>query len=359
MGLSVEVRTCEQGIEGYVDESQPVSSAPAGRLHRLPRASFEQEAGEYLLGDGKGENQAQARALENLNVGLSGKAQRLALCGRLARPMRCEKCGSEHKSTFRCGLRSCPTCAPRNFDRLFAKYLVLDSLIPAELKCRPGWGWKDITFTFRHYGRFPSPQAIRGYGRVVRAVMEKALRDVTRSRQGYVLMPTRRGFGKKRPWGTLRASEFGFDNTNVHFNVAYFGPLIPQKKLSRLFEEETGGESFRVWIERSRKGFASSLAHALKYTAKLAASTPEGLADLEAAFDGTRRVQTAGLFYGVKLPEFVPVTPRCPVPGCGGFLKPVSGWVCVDTLAHLPEYQLAKRVAGSKSSSGDRQTGGP
>jgi len=355
MGLSVEVRTSEQGIEMYVDESQPVTSAPAGRLHRLPRATFEQEAGEYLLGDGKGENQAQARALENLNVGLSGKAQRLALCGRLARPMRCEKCGSEHKSTFRCGLRSCRSCAPRNFDRLFAKYVVLDSLIPAELKCRPGWGWRDITLTFRHSGRLPTPVEVCSYGKVARAVMEKALRDV----KGDVLMPSRGGLAKKRPWGTIRASEFGFDNVNFHFNVAYFGPWIDNKKLSRLLFEETHGKSYRVLIEKSRKGFESTLAHALKYTAKLAASTPQGLACLEAAFHGTRRVQTAGLFYGVKLPKFVAETPRCPVAGCGGFLKPLSGWVCVDALAHLPEYQLAKRVAGSEASSGVHQSGGP
>jgi len=34
----------------------------------------------------------------------------------------------------------------KNFDCLYRKYLPLDALIPAELKCRPGYGWHILIF---------------------------------------------------------------------------------------------------------------------------------------------------------------------------------------------------------------------
>lgn len=54
-----------------------------------------------------------------------------------------------------------------------------------------------------------------------------------------------------------------------------------------------------VSIKRARS-FRAALAHALKYPAKfLSASTPERLAELEAAFHRTRRFSAGGAFYNV------------------------------------------------------------
>ena len=322
------------------------SSRRSVTVRGIPRPFFDEQHGEYVLGDGEGENQEQARWLERL--GLASKAQELAFCGRLAREMQCESCRKRSKRTFLCGLRFCPRCARKQFAAVFAKYACIDSYIPAELKCRPGWGWKAVSFAFRHGGVMPAPAEIRGMAKTVRHVMEKALRGV----KDRVPVKTRKGIRWRKAWVIVRVSEVGFDNVNLHFHLCVFAPWIPQKRLSKLFKEATGGESYRVVIEKA-KDFKSALAHALKYTEKLPASRPEMLARLEVAFHGTRRVQTAGLVYGMTLPKFNPCTPQCQ---CGAFIRPVSGWVPAGLLAHVPELD-SSAFKGVRNDSGKSDSG--
>jgi hypothetical protein len=317
-----------------------------GTLHKLPKPVVDEASGEYVLGDGRGKNQAQAKKLADL--GLVRKAQRLAWCERLARCGHCQSCGREFKKTFDCGLRFCQNCARKNFDRLFAKYVHLDSAIPEELKCRPGYGWHILDFSFRHYGRYPTRPELKRAGQVICAVVGKAVNMELR-RQGKVakiVVQTKRGPRLRKPFGYLRVGEFGFDNTNYHIHGAYFGPALSEAMLRKLFYKETKHQSHRVVFKTATNGFESVLAHALKYTEKLAASTPQALAELEFTFEGTRRVQTMGIFYDVKLPEDASCSPQCP---CGGSIEFVSGWEPAEGLAHLPELEKCPMPAGAIS----------
>jgi len=356
LASEVELMNIEARIEASIAAAWEAArqaqraSTPACRrfvtLRGLPRPFFDEERGEYVLGDGQGENQEQARCLERL--GHPRKAQELAFCGRLAREMQCDLCHKKSKRIFFCGLRFCPRCARKQFDAIFAKYACIDSYIPAEVKCRPSWGWKTVAFAFRHHRVLPTPAEIRQMAKTVRRVMEKALRGF----KNRVPVKTKKGIVWKKEWIIIRVSEVAFDNVNLHFHLCVFGPWIPQKRLSGLFKEATGGDSYRVTIEEARD-FKSALAHALKYTEKLPASTPEMLARLEAAFHGTRRVQTAGLIYGMELPKFEPCTPQCE---CGGFIKAVSGWVPAELLAELPELN-SSAFKGVRNQSGKCDSG--
>ena len=155
----------------------------------------------------------------------------------------------------------------------------------------------------------------------------------------------------------IRVREFGFDNVNAHFHCAYFGPrldywknregghLVCGGRLVAIFKEETrrpieegglGVESYTVYFERAQKGFRSVLAHALKYTKKLAASSPEKRAELECVGQGTRRVALLGAHYGVPL-KSRPCDLRCP--SCGNAVKPLEGLglVPLSEIAGLPD----------------------
>jgi hypothetical protein len=313
-----------------------------GALYKLPKRSGD------VLGDGRGKNQAQAKALDSL--GLTGKAHRLALCERLARHGDCKRCRREFKKTFNCGLRFCRSCAPKRYDRLFHKYLQLDALIPAELKCRPNYGWYILDFAFRHHGSYPTRAQLDRAGKVIAAVVRKAVIKTLRSRGkvAKVVIQTKKGPRSRKPFGYLRIGEFGFDNTNYHIHGAYFGPALSQAMLRRLFYKETKHRSHRVIFEPASKGFESVLAHALKYTKKPPTEIDGILAQLEKTFDGMRQVQTLGIFLGLKLPEEAPCSPQCP---CGGSIEFASGWEPAEGLAHLPELEKCPMPAGGNSMS--------
>ncbi len=146
----------------------------------------------------------------------------------------------------------------------------------------------------------------------------------------------------------VRVTEFGFDNVNAHFHCAYFGPWLDWwedgpilgGRLVEIFKQESrrelGVESFRVIFQKAARGYRSVLAHALKYTQKIPASTPEGLAQLESVITGTRRVTLLGAHYGVPL-EDEKKKPRCP--SCRALVEPVKrlGLVPLVEVADLPD----------------------
>lgn len=115
-------------------------------------------------------------------------------------------------------------------------------------------------------------------------------------------------------------SEFGYEketgtpNSNYHFHTCFFGPYVEQTRLVEIFREESrrvlGVESRGVWIGKAKKGFRSVLAHALKYTAKVPATTPAGFAEYEKILVGVRRYAVRGFLQGVLLEQ------KCGGPNC-------------------------------------------
>lgn len=85
------------------------------------------------------------------------------------------------------------------------------------------------------------------------------------------------------------------------------------------------------------------MAHALKYTAKLPATTSEGLASYEKVLVGVRRYAVRGFLQGVPLEEEKGREPKCPecreplrrIPGLG--IVPLSE---VTDIPFLPEEKL-------------------
>ena len=144
----------------------------------------------------------------------------------------------------------------------------------------------------------------------------------------------------------VAVSEFGYSketgapNSNYHFHTCFFGPFMEQERLVEIFREESrkalGAESRGVWIEPAKKGYRSVLAHALKYTAKMPATTAEGLAAYEKVLVGVRRYAVRGFLQGVQLKEEKRGEPKCPE--CRKSLQRISGLgiVPLSAVADIP-----------------------
>jgi ribosomal protein L37AE/L43A len=131
----------------------------------------------------------------------------------------------------------------------------------------------------------------------------------------------------------ISVSEFGYSretgspNFNYHFHICFFGPFLDQERLVEIFRKESQKaldvESRGVWIGRAKRGYRSALAHALKYTAKLPATRPEGLAQYEKVLVGVRRYAVRGFLQGVPLEVEKRGLPKCPE--CKTTLKRIAG----------------------------------
>jgi hypothetical protein len=275
-----------------------------GALHALPKIVRTAEGELERLGDGRGENQEQARALYEL--GRESKAQRLACCARFARRIECAG-GHSFRQTFRCGLRFCRACAPQVFQELFAKYVGLERLVQK----RPHWVLARLDFTVRNTGKMPTADAIRAMNLAVRKTLKRLLKG-------------------KKGWGYLWCDEFGFENTNLHCHGLYYGPYLPHNQVLDAWEKETK-DSLRASIQSARGDFRKALYHLLKYVSKPPGDDPRHLAQLEAAFSGVRRVHTLGLFYNPDLhEEDDPKELKCP--HCDGHLFVVGAYCSIGDL---------------------------
>lgn len=94
-------------------------------------------------------------------AGLVKKAERFLLCMRLGDVWECGACGRAYKVGWGCGVRSCPDCGSKNFDRVFARLLQIEPMITAAIRSQAGWDWKILDFTFSHRGEFPSREELK------------------------------------------------------------------------------------------------------------------------------------------------------------------------------------------------------
>jgi hypothetical protein len=99
---------------------------------------------------------------------------------------------------------------------------------------------------------------------------------------------------------------------------------VVEGRLTQIFMEESkkmfGVESRGVWIEKG--DYQSVLGHALKYTSKSPAETPDGRAEYEQVLEGVRRYAVRGFLQGVQLQAQRRGQLQCP---CKNDLKPVRG----------------------------------
>jgi hypothetical protein len=126
---------------------------------------------------------------------------------------------------------------------------------------------------------------------------------------------------------------------------------VVEGRIVQIFREESkkalGVESRGVIILPARKGYRSVLGHALKYTEKLPATTPEGLAAYEKVLVGVRRYALRGFLQGVALEDEKCDAPKCSkckeslrrVPGLG--VIPLSE---IEDIPFLPEEELGSTV---------------
>jgi hypothetical protein len=284
--------------------------------------------------------------------GLGRKAKRLVLCGRIGHRVNCSE-HSEHRFSvpYLCRTRYCETCGPQWFRQKFSDLVAALEPIVEHLtdeSRRAGWTLviAKLDFTVPNTGTMPAPQRIRTFHRDMHDFWRLAERVFRMSRSGY---------------GHAGCDEFGGSNTNLHRHSVYVGPVLPQRRkqlsalwsiacmrgprrreMLRFIRRHGLSDAWRVIAPNERRfisikrarSFRAALAHALKYPAKfLSHSTPERLADLEAAFNHTRRFSAGGAFYRVKTMrepgEDSPIG-CCPI--CGARLcEVVEPWVsCFD-----------------------------
>jgi hypothetical protein len=181
---------------------------------------------------------------------LAPKANRFLQCSRYAYLYQC-KGAAQHQlfSPIYCDLRFCPRCAPRQFARLFGKYEPILRTVSA--KGLKGFRLRQITLTSANLGAL-TPEQIKSFNGAVKTTLNKLMRKV-------------------RGWGALWCDEVGFDNTNLHAHILFFGPYIDQQTLARVWNQVSGHQV--VWITEARGGGSRALLYILKYVSKPPAVT--------------------------------------------------------------------------------------
>ncbi len=243
-----------------------------------------------------------AQAVEMDWRGLHCKAKRLIFCARVGRRVDCTA-SEQHRffQPYMCRCRYCETCGPAWFREKFSELLallepVVEHLLHEGRKRGRKMVVAKLDFTVPNTGVMPTPQFVRKFHADLHRFWRAVERRFGISRKEY-------GQGGCDEFGGKKTKQHPLGNANLHRHCVYVGPCLPQRKrrkeLSALWSEIRGERSF-VSIKRARS-FRAALAHALQYPAKfLSCSTPERLAELEAAFHRTRKFSTGGAFYGLR-----------------------------------------------------------
>ena len=208
--------------------------------------------------------------------GLKSKAYRYARCGRYAIPLAGHDlfCDLKGKSfvRYRCGLRYCKACAPRNFRKLFDQYL---SGFADEVKKRKdcdGYVLARINFTISCDGHELKPEEIRAFNKAIRKLIRR-------------LFPKLKMSKTEAECGLAWCDEVGHPKSkrrqirkahgwNLHAHGLWFGPYIEWRKARDLWKDLTGSTGFwinevKYWKQDISKKVSHALAHMLKYVSKL------------------------------------------------------------------------------------------
>jgi hypothetical protein len=226
------------------------------------------------LNDGPEEAWREVVAEVLIENGLAPKGNRFLQCSKFAHLYQCEG-AALHKlfSPIYCDLRFCPRCAPRQFARLMRKYEPI--LRAVSSRRTSGFRLREITLTSANLGSLCAQQ-IKSFNKAVKATLKKLMTKIN-------------------GWGAIWCDEVGFDNTNLHAHVLFWGPYIPQPLLAEAWNEVSGHQV--VWIKEASGNGAGALLYLLKYVSKPPTTDPRAVGLLEVAFHKTRRIHATGLFY--------------------------------------------------------------
>jgi hypothetical protein len=242
---------------------------------------------------------------------LFSKAKRYMECSRFGCHLQCQgEAKHEFFSPLYCDLRFCPRCGPRQYARLVAKY----SPVLTHVRTHPQRDYllRELTLTSRNTGTLTSEQ-IRMFNEFVKKTLEKLMVGV-------------------KGWGAIWCDEVGFDNTNLHAHVLFYGPFVEQKRLAAVWRQISGFEV--VYIRKAHTRGSLALRHLLKYVSKPPSRNPEIVGLLEVAFHGRRRVHAIGLFYnfaGDDPDNLASKWVKCPE--CGAPLTRLPGTHRIEELA--------------------------
>jgi len=208
---------------------------------------------------------------------LVNKAVHYRDCHRKGMVVECQgKTKHKFAMPYCCDSRFCSFCAPRIFMRLYKKHsLVLEHIRTHPI---PDYRLREITLTSLNTGRVTN-EGVKQFNACVKKTVK-------------ILM---KGHPK---CGAFSVDEVGFNNTNLHAHILFYGPFIPQEKLVEVWNEVSGYQV--AWIELAEYQGPKDLLHLLKYVSKPPSDIPRILAELETAFHGSRRVFAYGSFYNFK-----------------------------------------------------------
>jgi hypothetical protein len=259
--------------------------------------------------------------------GLKSKAYRYGRCRRYAIPLTghdlfCDLKGKSYVR-YRCGLRFCKPCGPRNFRNLFDKYRSGFAAEVEKRKDSPGCVLARINFTIRCDGHELKPEEIRKFNKAIRTMIRRFFPQLKWGKN-------RDGEGKAQA-GLAWCDDFGHPKSkrrrhrtakgwNLHAHGLWFGPYIEWRKARDLWKKLTGSTGFwikevKCWKRDTSHKVSHALAHMLKHVSKLPGESPERIAALERAFDRVERVHRMGFFYNM--------------PQAGGDKRPGdTSWTC-------------------------------
>jgi hypothetical protein len=209
-----------------------------------------------------------------------------------------------------------------------------------------------IDITLRNTGEMPSADHVRIFNKKIRRLFRSIEERFGISRREY-------GFG----W----MDEFGSGNSNLHAHGVYVGPFLPQKLLSKCWQQITG-DSYIVSI-KTAPSFDKALSHALKYPSKFWDAPPSRLVELEKAFHKVRRFHALARFYNPSETKSEPgmesdakdEAKRCPC--CGSYLRKSRvqpGWAWLSDLASEGRVELdSARIEANRAKTLAHGTGPP
>lgn len=240
------------------------------------------------------------------------RVKALRNCGAAGLVLHCRGCEAPYLVPFRCGARTCPTCAWRTAsaicERLMRRIAVHDLIVANE-----PWGgrgsrqrrsWRHLTLTTRagdKEQRF-DPEHLREQVRAVRSAVSP--------------------FWRITPWGAQRRNAKGQRRSRtdtsyvvgqevapggmVHVHMLVYGEYVPQDELQRLWSQTIGGVGIVHVKGIDPTKVSHALHYVLKYVTKSQGNGPESAqhaAAVELALMDVHRLSYGGALRAVKLEQ--------------------------------------------------------